>query len=486
MKRKITTLLAGLFVATAMACSGDTTSNQGSNHCASGEHRNPSGDCVPNDYDDGDAGELTDGKDGTKPNDARDPSELEDWEDESGDGVPNRLDNCPFDYNPDQLDSDGDGVGDVCDNCPDVYNPDQTDTSGNGVGDACEPEPAGDICLEQTSEFVQIDPNIYIILDKSGSMDWDNCWPEATAALNMMADELADDVNFGMLIYPEGNGNACDNSGKEILPMAAHTSQEVKDSFSSVRPNGGTPTGGALKQVRINNLYGDPNDPLDDVRPKAVVLITDGDPNGGNCGASSAQAYSVQEAGALAAIGIPVHIVGYSGGAEEAKLVEMAAAGGTSPFTRAVNTQQLLDVLRDISEDVISCSYSLDELPEDPNKIWVEVNGVPIVRNDPNGFNYDASNNTLTLEGDSCDTLKSTAPGAATPLKISLGCATADECVLTGGACESSSACCDGDCDEGVCVAPCRPTGVTCEENSDCCSSSCALGQDGEKVCILG
>ncbi|MBM4356305.1 MAG: hypothetical protein FJ109_21360 [Deltaproteobacteria bacterium] len=69
--------------------------------------------------------------------------ETEDWGDDSpdcgqddtdGDGVPDCMDSCPFDHNPDQEDLDGDGLGDLCD-------PDQ---DGDGVPDAddCDPTDA--------------------------------------------------------------------------------------------------------------------------------------------------------------------------------------------------------------------------------------------------------------------------------------------------------------------------------------------------------
>lgn len=73
--------------------------------------------------------------------------------DTDGDGVLDLNDNCPADFNPDQLDSDDDGQGDVCDvdldndgiedavdNCPAVPNLDQADGDADDIGDACDPD----------------------------------------------------------------------------------------------------------------------------------------------------------------------------------------------------------------------------------------------------------------------------------------------------------------------------------------------------------
>ncbi len=71
--------------------------------------------------------------------------------DADGDGVVDVNDNCPADYNPEQIDSDDDGYGDICDvdldndgieddvdNCPAVANIDQADADGDDIGDACD------------------------------------------------------------------------------------------------------------------------------------------------------------------------------------------------------------------------------------------------------------------------------------------------------------------------------------------------------------
>ncbi len=77
------------------------------------------------------------------------------------DGIFNASDNCPSNFNPDQLDTDGDGIGDICDddldgdgslneddNCPMTYNADQIDTDGDTFGDECDDDDDNDGILD--------------------------------------------------------------------------------------------------------------------------------------------------------------------------------------------------------------------------------------------------------------------------------------------------------------------------------------------------
>lgn len=59
-------------------------------------------------------------------------------DDVDADGVLDDGDNCPYHYNPLQVDADSDDVGDACDNCVVVANPDQSDENHDGIGDRCD------------------------------------------------------------------------------------------------------------------------------------------------------------------------------------------------------------------------------------------------------------------------------------------------------------------------------------------------------------
>jgi hypothetical protein len=461
--------------------------------------------------------------------------------DDDGDGIADRLDNCPSVSNPGQADADGDRLGDACDNCPRVANYDQTDTDMNGVGDACEPLPAGQICETKESGFTQVKPTLYVVLDRSGSMNEGagtgrTKWQEAVTGLNAIADQLFDDARFGVSVYPDPSGGNC--SSAQRLAVGDHAAATIKNSLNGIGPGGSTPTARAMRDVQ--SRIHDPSDMLDSVRPKAVVLITDGATtescDGGHSGARS----RVSE---LAAQGIKTYAVGFGSGASPQQLNELAQSGGTNAmgaggarYYIASNAATLVTALSNIAREVISCSYVLDAPPgSDLNKVWVDISGNPLVREPNNGYSVDPNARTVTLHGTACDTLRNGNP-ATTRLRIQVGCATAcvpdgaeicdykdnncngviDEgcesctpekcdgqdndcdgvvdngcpmCQLEGESCSTNGECCYGSCrtDTGVCGPPCRPDGVVCETTADCCNGVCAKAAGARLgTCISG
>jgi len=87
-------------------------------------------------------------------------------------------------------DSDGDGVPDTIDNCPLDYNPDQTDTDGDSLGDACDDDDDNDAFSDTTELFVGTDP-----LDDCPDDPADDVWP-----LDINMDTWANVVD--VLMYP--------------------------------------------------------------------------------------------------------------------------------------------------------------------------------------------------------------------------------------------------------------------------------------------
>lgn len=115
--------------------------------------------------------------------------DLSTTEDSDSDGIANVLDNCPDNFNPDQIDSDGDEIGDVCDldddndgvldntdNCPTVSNPNQINTDGDVTGDACDENPTlacGAGTIQQGNQCIILPP---VDLDGDGTPDtFDQC-----------------------------------------------------------------------------------------------------------------------------------------------------------------------------------------------------------------------------------------------------------------------------------------------------------------------
>lgn len=439
--------------------------------------------------------------------------------DRDGDGVPDGEDNCPDVANPDQADADNDSVGDACDdcpdianvsqqgcpaddydpgrdsdgdgtpdvsdNCPDVPNPDQADSDGDSIGDACdgcptiENEFADDVCADNSVNPMvnTLAPSIYMLVDASGSMgnqldmDRPKPWPmdEFKDAITMLPDDLLNGSRVGIGQFPFQNppDTAATCTFEHLVDVEDMQAQTIRDAASDIEPWGDTPTGYALQQIAAQGLLDDANDPQNASRPKAVVLVTDGDPTVA-CDTGTpvnsramAQPEAIAGAQALAAQGIPVFVVGFKSGANPAVLDEIAEAGGTDapdPARRhfvAENAQELVATLQSIREVTANCSYEMTNTTPAVDELIVEVNGAEQNMSGTNGYSYDETAAILTLNGSSCDLVQN----AADPSTVEVAATLIDR--GTAPLCESSppEVCdyvdndCDGEVDEG-CPAP--------------------------------
>ncbi|HEX5655915.1 MAG TPA: thrombospondin type 3 repeat-containing protein [Polyangiales bacterium] len=252
------------------------------------------------------------------------------------DSIPDATDNCLAVANNNQADADSDNVGDACDNCPNVKNPGQQDSDGDKKGDQCDDNdlPPANTCAEGSTQANPVRPNLYFLLDRSWSMTRNMGSPtrldSLKSALNTLAGtdaapgSIITSFNTGIGVFP-GNGAANSTAGScgandlpvALLNMGVYTATQFRASYAGLNANGFTPTDVSLAQVRVRGSYNLANDPQSAARPKAVVLITDGEPN--NCTLSGLDAptnrigETVTQARKLAALGVPVYVLGFSG-----------------------------------------------------------------------------------------------------------------------------------------------------------------------------
>ncbi len=313
-------------------------------------------------------------------------------------------------------------------------------------------------------------PNILLVVDKSGSMDDPigdvSKWEALQTALDDALGDVADDMNLGLILYPDNPGGtvACEvPEGEDAVNVEIAPATEAVDSIigalRGTAPGGGTPTAEALRRAYDYFVNGDGADLEGE---KYVLLATDGGPNcnaslrceedectvnlddkcdsGGNCCETTTGAPLgdrclddsdvLEQISQLAMRDIPTFVVGIPGTEVYADyLDDFAVAGernlGGDTEYYAVSAESgvegLTATFQAISTQLVrDCDIELSEAPLQADLVNVAVDCVPINRDgEDSGWDLSMDPPVITLRGDICDDVRNR---GAERVDVVLGC----------------------------------------------------------------
>ena len=288
-------------------------------------------------------------------------------------------------------------------------------------------------------ELTRTEPNLMVLLDRSGSMSGDvsgtglNRWEVATEAIFQVTTEFDADIRFGLTTYSSCIPGGCSAGTTEVglAPNNAAAIQAFLDTTKGAGSLDGQGVGidGLIRYlcdsgrpetstgVSLQGLVGDPS-LQDETRPNAVLLLTDG----GESSECTGQINGPGGALALFSQDPPVRTFAVGmGGASLAQLEQIAIAGGTAEAYFADEPASLQQALGEIAGSVASCTFSLDEVPPDAAMIYVffDLDPAGVPNDGMNGWTYDPVTNSITFHGTSCTALQD---GSVVDVDIVYGC----------------------------------------------------------------
>lgn len=318
-------------------------------------------------------------------------------------------------------------------------------TSSTGFGDTASGT-GGFVACEAIRVTADIKPlNLYIAMDASSSMAG-NKWEAAKAGLSAWAhDQKADGIEVALNFFPRPAGGppVCDPTGYKApvvdYGMLVGHADALDAAMNARSPDGfSSPVypalGGALSAslTRLENRPGE---------VAAVLLITDGKPQGPAAMCGGVNPEDAQVIADLAATGtmfdppVTTYVVGLPG-VDQTIANQIAAAGGSDEaiLVAATNVEtQFRDALSKVRGDAVPCSY---EIPDSLKNGEVAVTAVNIEITQSGmepailpqdsacvdeGWRFDSATTALVLCDATCTRLKAD-PTAS--VEVLLGCTT--------------------------------------------------------------
>jgi hypothetical protein len=346
------------------------------------------------------------------------------------------------------------------------------------------PENTKDLCGNDILPILTERPNLYLVLDRSGSMnEWMTDNPASTdldkyessvKAIHDVLFAIGHRVAYGAAVFPSlGNIEDC-SPGNELDTVKAGDSvtyarngldgphlSALMDILKLYMPEGGTPTSATLEQLVPTLL---------ELKGKtSVILTTDGAPNcnpdalcttancianieGGlqrngkvcdvtvNCCAPTGDYgpyncidtdASIAPLAELLAHDIKTYVIGLPGTeAYQNTMNQLAIAGGTArkqatesdpQYYQVEDSEALATALKSIAADLsISCTITLEKAPPDWTMVNVYFDNGLVKSNEENGWKQ-VNGKTLELVGKSCAQLRS---GDVFQVQVVAGCPT--------------------------------------------------------------
>jgi uncharacterized protein YegL len=275
---------------------------------------------------------------------------------------------------------------------------------------------APSLCSTQTIDAYGSTPDMMIVLDRSLSMTLYNRWQPSKNAVQTITSEFERLVSFGLVMFP-GMGSTnpldlllgtggCAGGEKVDVPMKVLNAMAIAQATNGTQTMGLTPTGAGLGAALT--ALGDRKPGLDTmVKPGYVLLVTDGEPS---CDPTISPDTIQQDAAimavkALKAANIPTYVIGYQIDPMWQPLMnQLAMEGGTGMYHPAESSMQIIDTFRQITKDVVKCSFELSMVPPNPKFVRVTIDKQTITLDAADGWVINGK--TVTLQGGACATLK--------------------------------------------------------------------------------